>query len=734
MRIELSLKTRMALAVSILFVLFAAALAVGTLAYFRREFKQTISGQQFAIVSSIAADIDHNLETAHNALVASAASLPPDLTEDADAAQQYLNGKSSLRSIFDNAIFLFSRDGRLIAESPFLPGRRGKDFSYRDYYRQTMATGKPHISSVYPSTHANGHPAIMLTAPVFDRNGRVVAILAGSFDITGKNFLVDLTRTRIGRTGYLYIIHRNRTIIAHPDQSRIMKQDVPAGANRLLDKALAGFEGTGETVTSRGLHALTSFRHLRSTDWIVGANYPLEEAYAPLHQATHYYTAAIAAGMAAVLAIAWLLMKRLTASLLAFTRHVEGLPDKAGGDKFLDITSRDEIGTLAAAFNTMIGELDRQHATLQEREVRFRLLAENAQDMIFRYRFLPQPAFDYINPAATTVTGYGPEEFYGEPALFIRIIHPDDRNIYDILQHNGISFELPLTIRWVRKDGRTVWTEQRNVPTYGSDGRIMAIEGIVRDVSARRQAAEIMKSINVQLEQRVRERTFELEASNRELESFCYSVSHDLRTPLRGINGFSSLLLEEYGASLDESGREYLRRISAAAGQMGRLIDDLLDLSRMSREELHRSTVLLSGLAREIAGELQRNEPQRQAEIVITDGITVEGDAQFLRLVLQNLLENAWKFTAASPSARIEFGVCGQNGDTVFFVRDNGAGFDMRYLNKLFQPFQRLHHANEFPGTGIGLATVERIIARHGGRVWAEGEVGKGAAFYFTLG
>jgi signal transduction histidine kinase len=228
-------------------------------------------------------------------------------------------------------------------------------------------------------------------------------------------------------------------------------------------------------------------------------------------------------------------------------------------------------------------------------------------------------------------------------------------------------------------------------------------------------------------------RTIELEAANRELEAFAYSVSHDLRAPLRSINGFSQALQEDYSDKLDAEGKDSLERIVAATWRMGQLIDDLLNLSRMTRIEMIYGKVNLSENARKIAGKLKDAEPQRLVEFIIAEDLIVYGDERLLRVALENLLGNAWKFTEKQSRAEIEFGVSALDGRTAYFVRDNGAGFDMAYADKLFNPFQRLHSVSQFPGTGIGLATVKRIVNRHGGQVRAEGEVGKGATIYFTL-
>jgi light-regulated signal transduction histidine kinase (bacteriophytochrome) len=253
---------------------------------------------------------------------------------------------------------------------------------------------------------------------------------------------------------------------------------------------------------------------------------------------------------------------------------------------------------------------------------------------------------------------------------------------------------------------------------------------LVEEARRREEHAEQVRRLNATLERRIEEAA----AANRELESFAYSISHDLRAPLRSIDGFSLVLMEDYADRLDDQAKDSLTRIRAAATRMGHLIDDILNLSRITRAEVSHIEVDLSALAQQIISSLASSDLGRHVEVLIVPRLVTTGDPRLLYQVLENLLNNAWKFTAKQPRAKIEFGAVNENNQAVYFVRDNGAGFDMAYVHKLFTPFQRLHAATEFAGTGVGLAIVRRIIHKHRGKVWAESAPGKGATFYFTLG
>jgi signal transduction histidine kinase len=248
------------------------------------------------------------------------------------------------------------------------------------------------------------------------------------------------------------------------------------------------------------------------------------------------------------------------------------------------------------------------------------------------------------------------------------------------------------------------------------------------------ESQQQVRRMNTELEQRVEERTRQLESANRELEAFAYAVSHDLRAPLRSMSGFSQILYESASAELDEKSRHYLRRIHDSGLRMSTLIEDLLSLSRINRSELARRPVDLSQIAAESAATVRDRYPGREVELTIEPGMTVNGDTRLLRIALENLLDNAWKYSAGAVRARVVVGSQPTPEGHTYFVRDNGVGFDMQYAGKLFGPFQRLHSEAQFPGTGIGLVTVQRILARHGGHVWAQAEPDRGATFHFTLG
>ncbi len=337
-----------------------------------------------------------------------------------------------------------------------------------------------------------------------------------------------------------------------------------------------------------------------------------------------------------------------------------------------------------------------------------------------------------VNRAFTRITGYTADEVIGRNPRLLKSGRQDASfyaAMWLAIEQNGFwSGEV-----WNRRKNGEIYPEILSITAIRDErGHLLHYIGIFTDITDIKRAEEAVRGANADLERRVHERTAELEASNRELTAFSYSVSHDLRGPLRGIEGFAHVIAEDYDHCLGDVGRTHLARIQQAAKRMAQLIDDLLELARITRADMHRRDVDLSALAHAIAHDLQAGL-DRAVHFTIESDLTAWADPSLISTLLDNLLGNAWKFTARQANARIEFGREVIDGERAFFVRDNGAGFDPTYAGKLFQPFQRLHHPDEFAGTGIGLATAKRIVERHGGRVWAESQPGQGATFYFTL-
>lgn len=359
-----SLKHKMALSVCALLLVIFSAASIITLRFFSLELKNIIAQQQFQLIAAIAEDLDQQLMAGQEIIFRTAAAVTSEIVADPEKIQHFLDQplNAGTRLFFDNGIFFFSPTGTLLAETPFRSKRRGKNYAFRDYFKQTIETSSPQISTPYVSSQEHHHPAINFTAPIFDSFGQISAIIAGSVDLSKDNFLGRLGNVIIGESGYLYLYNTDRLMIMHPDPKRIMQKDVPVGANRLFDRAIEGFEGTEETINSRGLSMLTSFKHLATTDWILAANYPAKEAFAPIARAHRYMAIGLLALLLTSTLIVWLVMGKFIRPLLSFTNHVQMLsPDDSQRTK-LPITTRDEIGILGQAFNRLMAEVGEEKA------------------------------------------------------------------------------------------------------------------------------------------------------------------------------------------------------------------------------------------------------------------------------------------------------------------------------------------------------------------------------------
>jgi PAS domain S-box-containing protein len=499
--------------------------------------------------------------------------------------------------------------------------------------------------------------------------------------------------------------------------------------NEAVTRALAGFEGSAVDTNTSGTEALYSFKSLKSVDWLLVAVLPIEEAFVPIRRAQQRLVSIIIVAslllIPAFWAIAWILLNPLSA-LREKIERVRHLPEI-----YTPVLAhrRDEVGMLARAFNELvhsISEAGRQH---QKSEAHLRAITDNIPALIAyidadeRYRFVNQTFLDWYGKTREQAIGKSLREVVGE-SIYSEI----GPKLKQVLAGQRVTYQRAMIETTVPRTIEASWQ-----PDFDEKGRVVGCYVLTHDITEHKHAELRQRQFSAELEDRVRDRTAELEASNSELASFAYSIAHDFRTPLRAMDGYSAMLQAEHASALSEEGKAYVGRIRAASIRLAALIDDLLRLAQLTQRELTRETVDLSALARTSLRTIQSGEPGRVVEVSIAPDLFVNGDKALLGSMMNELLGNAWKFTGRRLDAKIEIGVRDHEGEKAFFVRDNGAGFDMAYAEKLFTPFQRLHGINEFPGSGVGLALAARIIERHGGRIWPESAPGEGATFVFVL-
>lgn len=488
-----TLKVKSIILVLPVIIVLASAMSYAVLEYFEHRFKESIEEQQFILVTRIAADLDNKITSGHQALVRVAEIVPPAIIGTPRAAERYLDNRPDLGLIFDNNLVIFSPEGKLIAETAQRPSRTGADFSYREYIKETRRTWKPYISPPFISVRQHRHPVVMFTAPVFDAWGNPVAIMGGSIDLMSTNFLGLLADAKIGKTGYFFLFTTDRTMVMHPDRSRIMRKDIPPGANKLLDRAISGFEGGGETVTSRGMHTLTAFKRLASVNWILGANFPTAEAYAPIRSARNTGWWIIAFGVLITAGVILLVMSRLTLPLVSLTTQIREIGSGGTDGALVKVDTSDEIGDLAAVFNNLMEQLRSKERELVKSNELFQFLSDFSTDWIF-WR-TPDGKMLYISPAAAHISGYSVAELLSGDPDFADIIHPDDRAIWvkHVAGANRGEEEKPIEYRIVTKQGETRWISHICRPIYDGSGAIMGVRGSNTDITERKQAEKQLR-------------------------------------------------------------------------------------------------------------------------------------------------------------------------------------------------------------------------------------------------
>jgi PAS domain S-box-containing protein len=772
LRLNLSLKTKMTLVVSLL---AAAGLSLITLSaawYFEKQFKETISRQQFTMVAAMAEEIDSKIRTAQTELLTVASTLTPSILNHPVEAQSFLDNRPDTAAMFDSGVFLFSPQGKLLAVAPLELQLIGKDYAFRDYLKETVKTGKPQISEPFFSTQESRHPIIMFTAPVFDAGGKLSGILAGSLDLMKDNFLGKLATVKIGSKGYFYLYNNARTLIVHPDRNRILKQDVPVGANRLFDLALQGFEGTGETINSRGLHLLSTFKRLQTTNWIFAANYPQSEAYAPIYQVMWYLLALFVVMLFLSILIAWGFMRHMTMPLLLFIRHVEEITARDGQLEPIPVKARDEIGTLAQAFNRMVAEVNQQKkAVLAQKAFSTNLLEVSAVPTFVldnRHRVI------VWNKACEELTGAKATEMIGNDEPW-RPFYPEKRPVLADIVLDGNHDDLPsfydkysrspLTPDGLQSEG---WYASLNgkarfiffdaAPVHDSDGRLIAAIETLQDITERKQteetlrwAEEELQKWNRELESKVEERTRQLFEIQEELVrgeklailgQLSGSVGHELRNPL-GVMSNAVYFLKMVLADADETVQEYLEIIKKEIDNSLQIITDLLDFARtrpprttvvttreLTDESLSRCTIPGNvELQSEIPDNLPllRVDPLQLGQVLtnfITNAVQAMPSGGTLRIVAR--LVGAGLVPAPEPEGQPQ-GLLQKF--IAISVTDSGEGIAPENMEKLFQPL----FTTKAKGIGLGLVVCKNLVAANGGRIEVESAPEKGTTFTVVL-
>ncbi len=722
----MKLKNKFTLIVSIFVITLLALTALVAFSQYKKSIKETIAQQQFRMVSALADEIDSKLLTAQQDLIVIAKTTPRDIMKNPEKAQAFLDSKPILHSIFDSHIFLFTPAGKIFVVSPDAPGIRGLDFSFRDYISNTIKTNKPYISDPFFSVVQEKHPVIAFTVPLFDGNGKIKGILAGGVDLRKDNFLGRIGSVKTGETGNLYLYETDGTMIMHTNKARILVKQA-RGLNRLYDAARDGFEGTGETITSYGMKAVSSFKRLKTKNWILAANSPQDEVYHPIRKAEQYFLIVTITGIIAVFFIISFIMRYLVNPLELFTRHVEELPHKTGDDRFLNIKTKDEIGTLSLAFNKMVTEIDEKLAlersaekSLRESEARLR----ESQIIAGLGSYLIDIPAGFYKTSDMLDKLFGIDERFDLSVEgWASLIHPDDRAMmvdylgevivqrrifdreYRILRHNDRAE------RWVHGLGKLELDDQ---------GRPLKMHGTIQDITDRKKLEEQLRQSQ------------KLEA----IGTLAGGIAHDFNNLLQGLFGYISIA--KLNAANKDKSIAALEQAEKALHMSVNLTGQLLTFSKGGKP-VKKNIPLQSIIENSVKFALSGSNADYRIKLD-SDLWHVEADEGQIGQVIQNIVLNADQampmggaivITAGNlPALRKRIPHLPEEGKYVeISVKDNGTGISAEHLSKIFDPY----FTTKAQGSGLGLATCYAIIKNHGGVIHVASKPGKGTTLYIYL-
>ena len=715
---NLSIRAKITVVMSLLIVLTVTVLSLITIDFFEKQTRDIISKEQNALTAALADEIDDKMKNTHSVIIRMSEFVPPSIISDPKKADEFLDRNVVLHSLFDNGIFLFDSNGVMVAESPIVTGRVGESFVFREYMQTTLKTRKPHIGDVYRSSQPHRHPAVMFTAPVLDSKGTMVGVLAGSVDLLKDNFLGSLVDMKIGRGGYLYIIGQDRTMIVHKDRSRILTQDVAPGQNLLLDRALAGFEGTDETVTSRGLHVFTSFTRLKTKNWLVSANFPVTEAFALMYQARDAIVLTAAGLVFLSLLAMHVLVKAFTKPLFSFAEHVAALPDKTGQERLFRDTAGNEIGVVTSAFNGMVMELDRRKDLIDAQREELAVALRAIDDgVIVTDR---EGRIVLMNPTAERITGIPRNEGTGRMAEELLSFMADQSaaatpNPIAEARSRAAVVHLPLSAVLRSRDGAEHPVAGSCAPILDSHSEIRGTVLVIRDISERRRLeAQLAKSDK-------------LEA----IALLAGGIAHDYNNLLTAILGNLSMAR----TLVDEKTEvhQLLERVERASLSARDLTRQFLTFSK-GGQPLKRTSSLPDLVQNTVLFALRGSSVRPEFSFPSNLGL-VDVDRGQIGQVMHNLAINAAQAMPGGGVIRISAEnrtLASDNpnqlppGQYVFMtVRDTGPGIPEENLPKIFDPY----FTTKKEGSGLGLATSYAIMKNHGGILTASSVPGEGSTF-----